>query len=115
LEIKGNFFFNMEIKKADSFLELQYLDPGPRLTTGDRSFDDISDIFCDDDKECASYLVPHRKNALRELFSLEGESRVSITNRGAQLMFRSRRIIRNAQKLDYIFNTMLRVAPELDS
>ena len=115
LEIKGNFFCNMEIKKADAFLELQHLDPGPRLTTGDRSFDDMSDIFCDDDKECASYLAPHRKNALRELFSIEGESRVSITNRGAQVMFRSRRIIRNAQKLEDIFGTLLRVVPELDS
>lgn len=115
LEIKGNFFCNMEIKKADTFLELQHLDPGPRLLTGDRSFDDMIDIYCDDDKECASYLAPHRKNALRELFSIEGEPRVSIKNRGAQVIVRSRRIIRNAQKLEGIFGTLLRVVPELDS
>jgi hypothetical protein len=115
LEIKGNFFCNMEIKKTDAFLELHYLNPGPRFLTGDQSFDAMSDIFCDDDKQCGSYLAPHRKNALRELFSREGESRLSITTRGAQVMFRSRRIIRDAHKLEDLFDTLLRVAPELDS
>ena len=42
LEIKGNFFCNMVMKKADTFLELHYLDPGPRFKTGNPLFDDMS-------------------------------------------------------------------------
>jgi hypothetical protein len=115
LEIKGHFFFNMEAKKADSFPELQHLELGPRFTTGDRLFDDMSDIYCNDHTECSLYLAPHRKKALRELYSIGGESRVSITNRGSHILFRSSRTIRNAQKLEDIFNALLRIAPDLDS
>jgi hypothetical protein len=115
LEIKVHFLCTMEIVKANTFPELQYLRPGPRFLTGDRSFDDRCEIFCPDKDACSRYLVPHRKTALQELFSLEGESRVSITNRGSHIVFRSQRIIKDAQKLDYLFTTLVRVAPDLDS
>jgi hypothetical protein len=114
MDIKGTFSCNMEIRKAGSFLEWQHLVPGPRLVTGDGEFDDMCTIFCDDEQKCVSYLTSHRRNALRELFSIKGESRVSIT-RGSQVIFRSKRITRNIQELENIFGTLLLIAPQLDS
>jgi hypothetical protein len=115
LDIQGHFFWNMETIKGDTFPELQYLHPGSRFTTGHQSFDDICEILCHDNNACSTYLAPRRMTALPKLFSLDGESRVSITNRGSHILFRSKRIIKNAPNPDYIFNTLLRVAPELDS
>jgi len=115
LEVKGQFFFSMEIIKHDTFPELQYTNPGPRVRIGDPSFDDISEVFCSDESACSTYLAPRRKTVLRDLFSLEGESRLSIANQGSRIVFRSKRMIRNAQHLDHVFHTLLRVAPELDS
>jgi len=115
LEVKGQFFSSMEIIKRDTFPELQYTNPGTRVRTGDPSFDDRSEVFCSDESACSAYLAPRRKTLLQDLFSLEGESRLSIANQGSRVVFRSKRMIKNAQHLDHVFHTLFRVAPELDS